>query len=176
LIGRASARTTWTKEPEAKPAATRPNMALRLVSSSPDTCCWALTASPGRATATRVVFLGTFNNLFEPLSWRLPSRTAWDVPRRPAIDAIACAMYEFSFNNLCAQVGGSLNIYFFGGDWIFLFNYVWYLWFRLVLELAYLICQIFYLDKLDIVLTNHCCTCVTRFLVIWHVGLVSPLD
>lgn len=93
LMGLASARTAWTKDPVAKPAATRPRTARRLVSVSPATC-WALTTKPGRVTATRL-FPGEAKRV-DPPSWRLPSNTAWEEPRKPAIEAIACAIFSAS--------------------------------------------------------------------------------
>lgn len=102
LIDFASASTAWTKDPEANPAATRPRTARRLVSGSAGTCCWALTVSPGRVMATTRLLPFTFKRV-EPLSRRLPSNTAWDEPRKPAIEAIAWAIFSNSF---CSGVLG----------------------------------------------------------------------
>ena len=65
-----SAIAAHAKGPEARPAATSPNMARRLVSVvSAETCCWALMLRLNRVGRAKRVLLGPLS--LEPLSLSL---------------------------------------------------------------------------------------------------------
>lgn len=120
LIDLASANTAWTKEPEAKAVATRLRTALRLVSASAEPC-WALMLKPDLAKPTR--FPPPTLRRVELLSWRPPSSTAWEEPRKPAIEAIAWAIFAFNINS---QVLLLSKFWFKGVKWGNIF--LWIVW------------------------------------------------